>query len=108
MGHEDHFTKIRRGPSRCWASGRPAGDADSGALPLNADAAVLAGSLTEGQSTTLTLAPRRAAYLVAVDGTITVNGVEATHATASPSPTNARSPSSLGSPRDSVVVEVAA
>ncbi len=58
------------------ASGRD-GDGETGALPLNADAAVLAGNLTEGQSTTLTLAPGRAAYLVAVDGTITVNGVEA-------------------------------
>jgi hypothetical protein len=58
------------------ASGRPA-DAESGALPLNADAAVLAGNLTEGQTTTLSVAPGRAAYLVAVDGTVTVNGVEA-------------------------------
>lgn len=58
------------------ASGRPA-DAESGALPLNADAAVLAGNLTEGQSTTLSLARGRVAYLVPVDGTVTVNGIEA-------------------------------
>ena len=58
------------------ASGRP-GDAGSGALPLYADAAVLAGTLTEGQTTELTFAPGRAGYLVPVTGSITVNGVEA-------------------------------
>jgi redox-sensitive bicupin YhaK (pirin superfamily) len=58
------------------ASGRPA-DAGSGALPLYADAAVLAGTLAEGQTTELTLAPGRAAYLVPVTGTVTVNGVTA-------------------------------
>jgi redox-sensitive bicupin YhaK (pirin superfamily) len=58
------------------ASGRPA-DANTGALPLNADAAVLAGTLAEGQTTELTLAPGRTAYLVAVNGQITVNGVTA-------------------------------
>ncbi|MBS0644042.1 MAG: pirin family protein [Acetobacteraceae bacterium] len=58
------------------ASGRPADDG-SGALPLNADAAVLAGNLTAGQSTSLTLAPGRVAYLVPVEGSVTVNGVTA-------------------------------
>ncbi len=58
------------------ASGRPI-DADSGALKLNADAAVLAGTLAEGQTAELTLAPGRSAYLVAVNGTVTVNGIEA-------------------------------
>jgi redox-sensitive bicupin YhaK (pirin superfamily) len=58
------------------ASGRP-GDAGEGALPLNADAAVLAGTLAEGQTTELTLLPGRAAYLVPVNGSITVNGVAA-------------------------------
>jgi quercetin 2,3-dioxygenase len=58
------------------ASGRPA-DEGSGALPLYADAAVLAGTLAEGQTTELKLAPGRSAYLVAVTGAITVNGVEA-------------------------------
>jgi redox-sensitive bicupin YhaK (pirin superfamily) len=58
------------------ASGRPA-DADTGALKLNADAAVLAGTLAEGQTTELALAPGRAAYLVPVNGTVTVNGVTA-------------------------------
>jgi quercetin 2,3-dioxygenase len=56
------------------ASGRPA-DAGSDALPLNADAAVLAGTLAGGQTTELTLAPGRAAYLVPVNGAVTVNGL---------------------------------
>ncbi len=46
------------------ASGR-AQDADSGALPLNADAAVLAGTLRAGEKATVRLAPGRGAYLVA-------------------------------------------
>ena len=58
------------------ASGRPS-DAGSNALPLNADAAVLAGTLAKGQTTELALAPGRAAYLVAVNGAVTVNGVVA-------------------------------
>jgi quercetin 2,3-dioxygenase len=70
------FPKVGAGLS-VLASGRPGDDA-SGALPLYADAAVLAGDLTEGQSTTLSLAPGRAAYLVPVSGSVTVNGVEAT------------------------------
>jgi redox-sensitive bicupin YhaK (pirin superfamily) len=58
------------------ASGRP-GDEGSDALPLYADAAVLAGTLAEGQSTEMKLAPGRSAYLVAVTGAVTVNGIEA-------------------------------
>jgi hypothetical protein len=58
------------------ASGRP-GDASTDALKLNADAAVLAGTLTEGQTTEFSLAPGRAAYLVPVNGAVTVNGVVA-------------------------------
>jgi len=58
------------------ASGRSM-DATSDALPLNADAAVLAGALAEGQSTELVLAPGRAAYLVPVNGAVTVNAVVA-------------------------------
>lgn len=56
------------------ASGRPS-DSALEALPLNADAAVLAGTLAKGQTTKLTLEPGRAAYLVPVNGTVTVNGV---------------------------------
>lgn len=51
--------------------------ADGSALPLNADAAVLAGTLAAGQSTTHVLGVGRAAYLVASTGSITVNGVTA-------------------------------
>ena len=49
--------------------------ADGGALPLHADAAVLAASLQAGQSVTHHLAPGRLAYLVPSIGTVTVNGV---------------------------------
>ncbi|WP_428484285.1 pirin family protein [Rhodopila sp.] len=69
------FPRDDRGLS-VLASGRPA-DAGSDALPLHADAAVLAGTLAEGQTTELRLAPGRAAYLVSVTGSITVNGVAA-------------------------------
>jgi hypothetical protein len=58
------------------ASGR-AVDAASDALKLNADAAVLAGTLAAGQTTEFVLAPGRVAYLVAVNGAVTVNGVTA-------------------------------
>jgi redox-sensitive bicupin YhaK (pirin superfamily) len=58
------------------ASGRAA-DAGSSALPLHADAAVLAGTLAEGETAELSLAPGRAAYLVPVNGAVTVNGVAA-------------------------------
>jgi quercetin 2,3-dioxygenase len=58
------------------ASGRQQ-DANEGALPLYADAAVLAGQLAQGQSTELRLDPGRVAYLVPVNGTVTVNGTVA-------------------------------
>ncbi|MCC6718668.1 MAG: pirin family protein [Acetobacteraceae bacterium] len=51
--------------------------ADGSALPLHADAAVLAASLAAGQSVRHALAPGRVAYLVAASGTISVNGVAA-------------------------------
>jgi redox-sensitive bicupin YhaK (pirin superfamily) len=54
------------------ASGR-AQDAASDALKLNADAAVLAGTLSAGETTRLTLAPGRGLYLVPASGTVTVN-----------------------------------
>jgi redox-sensitive bicupin YhaK (pirin superfamily) len=69
------FPKTGQGLS-VLASGRAA-DAGSEALTLNADAAVLAGTLEAGQTTELTLAPGRAAYLVPVNGSVTVNGVTA-------------------------------
>lgn len=58
------------------ASGRPA-DAGSEALTLNADAAVLAGTLEAGQTVELMIAQGRTAYLVPVNGSVTVNGVTA-------------------------------
>ena len=56
------------------ASGR-AQDGQSGALSLNADAALLAGTLTSGQAVSYALAQGRAVYLVPVRGAIRVNGV---------------------------------
>ena len=55
------------------AGGRE-GDAATGALPINADAAVMAATLAKGQELKLTLAPGRAAYLVPAKGSATVNG----------------------------------
>jgi hypothetical protein len=62
----------RSGGLAVLASGR-AEDADSGALPLNADAAVLAGTLREGETTRLRLAAGRGVYLVPASGSVTVN-----------------------------------
>jgi len=56
------------------ASGRPA-DKDSGALPLHANAAVLAAKLAPGERATYRLEKGRAAYLVPATGDIKVNGV---------------------------------
>jgi len=55
------------------ASGRPA-DEGAGALPLHADAAVLAAKLAGGERATYALAEGRAAYLVPATGRIKVNG----------------------------------
>jgi quercetin 2,3-dioxygenase len=57
------------------ASGRVQ-DAERGALPLNADAAVLAGTLRAGETASLELAPGRGVYLVAASGSLTVNGTQ--------------------------------
>jgi redox-sensitive bicupin YhaK (pirin superfamily) len=64
----------RTGGLTVLASGR-AEDADSGALQLNADAALLAGTLSAGETAKLTLAPGRGIYLVPASGSVTVNGV---------------------------------
>jgi quercetin 2,3-dioxygenase len=64
----------RTGGLTVLASGR-AQDADSGALQLNADAALLAGTLSAGETAKLTLAPGRGIYLVPASGSVTVNGV---------------------------------
>lgn len=55
------------------ASGRAAHEG-GGALPLYADAAVLAGRLRRGERVTHTLPPGGGAYLVAASGAISVNG----------------------------------
>ena len=55
------------------AGGRQ-GDAEAGALPINADAAVMAATLGAGQSLRFTLPAGRVAYLVAARGSATVNG----------------------------------
>jgi len=55
------------------ASGRAA-DSGSDALPLYADAAVLAAKLSVGEHARYKLPPGRAAYLVAATGEIKVNG----------------------------------
>jgi redox-sensitive bicupin YhaK (pirin superfamily) len=56
------------------ASGRP-GDAGSDALPLNANAAVLAGTLAENEAVRLLVGPGRGIYLVPATGGVTVNGI---------------------------------
>jgi quercetin 2,3-dioxygenase len=64
----------REGGLAVLASGR-ATDADSGALKLNADAAVLAGTLQAGETAQLTLEPGRGVYLVPTTGSVEVNGM---------------------------------
>jgi redox-sensitive bicupin YhaK (pirin superfamily) len=70
------FPRGNTGTLSVLAGGRP-GDAEAGALPLNANAAVLAGTLKAGQTAEVKLAPGRRAYLVAATGSIDVNGVTA-------------------------------
>jgi redox-sensitive bicupin YhaK (pirin superfamily) len=57
------------------ADGRPG--ADGSALPLYADAAVLAGTERAGQSVRQVLGAGRVGYLVAATGAVTVNGIVA-------------------------------
>lgn len=61
------------GALQVLASGR-AQDRGGDALPLHADAAVLAGRLRAGESVRVTLGPDRAGYLVPATGAVTVNG----------------------------------
>jgi quercetin 2,3-dioxygenase len=65
----------RTGGLQVVADGR--GTADGQALPIYADAAVLAGTLKAGETVRHTLGAGRAAYLVPAKGAITVNGVAA-------------------------------
>jgi hypothetical protein len=66
----------REGGLAVLASGR-AQDQASGALPLHADAAVLAGTLRAGETATVRIGPGRRAYLVPATGSVTVNGTPA-------------------------------
>jgi redox-sensitive bicupin YhaK (pirin superfamily) len=67
------FPKTGANALTALADGRPG--ADGSALPLYADAAVLAGTLQKGQSVKQPLRPGRVAYLVPATGAVTVNGV---------------------------------
>jgi hypothetical protein len=78
------------------ASGR-AQDANSAALPLNADAAVLAGTLRAGETAKLQLAPGRGAYLVPATGAVTVNGT----------PVNARDGAAISGETELTIVATA-
>ncbi|WP_424814539.1 pirin family protein [Roseococcus sp. YIM B11640] len=66
-GREAHFEVL--------AGGRE-GDAETGALPINANAAVMATTLSPGQELRYPLAEGRAAYLVAARGSASVNGAK--------------------------------
>ncbi len=63
----------KQGGLAVLASGRPE-DAGSDALKLNANAALIAGTLHKGEAVRRTLAPGRALYLVPSSGSVTVNG----------------------------------
>ncbi len=67
------FPKSSEGVLAPLADGRAS--ADGSALPLNADAAVLAGTVRTGQTVHHALGNGRVAYLVASTGALTVNGV---------------------------------
>jgi len=74
-GAKEFPKQAREAAFEVLAGGRP-GDAESGALPLNVNGAVMAATLKAGQSLTQTLAADRAAYLVPARGRVAVNGVE--------------------------------
>jgi redox-sensitive bicupin YhaK (pirin superfamily) len=67
------FPRSSAGTLAALADGRAG--ADGSALPLYADAAVLAGTLTAGQTVTHHLGAGRVGYLVPSTGAVTVNGV---------------------------------
>jgi redox-sensitive bicupin YhaK (pirin superfamily) len=68
------FPRAGAGTLTALADGRA--DADGNALPLYADAAVLAGTLAAGQTVRHRLGAGRAGYLVPASGAVTVNGTE--------------------------------
>jgi redox-sensitive bicupin YhaK (pirin superfamily) len=67
------FPRSSDGVLTALADGRAA--ADGSALPLNADAAVFAGTLKSGQTVRQKLGAGRVGYLVPSTGAVTVNGV---------------------------------
>ena len=67
------FPRSSDGGLQMLASGRRQ-DADAGALPLYADAALLAGTLAAGQTVRVPMGRGRVGYLVAATGSVTVNG----------------------------------
>ncbi len=73
-GQREFPRETRTGQWEIVASGNPERD---DALPLRADARVLAASLAPGQSAQYATDPARNCYLVAASGRIRVNGVEA-------------------------------
>jgi len=64
----------RDGSFTLLAGGRP-GDAEAGALPINANAAVFAATVKKGETVTHALGAGRKAYLVPPTGAVTVNGI---------------------------------
>lgn len=68
------FPRGNDGTLTALADGRA--DADGTALPLNADAAVLAGTVKAGQTVRQKLGAGRVAYLVPSTGAVTVNGTQ--------------------------------
>jgi redox-sensitive bicupin YhaK (pirin superfamily) len=67
------FPKNDAGSLTALADGRPG--ADGSALPLYADAALLAGTIRKGQTVHQKLGAGRVGYLVPATGAVTVNGV---------------------------------
>jgi redox-sensitive bicupin YhaK (pirin superfamily) len=67
------FPKSQESSLVALADGRDG--ADGSALPLYADAAVLAGTVRKGESVRQALRPGRVGYLVPATGAVTVNGV---------------------------------
>ena len=66
----------KEGGLSVFASGRPE-DAGTGALALNANAAVLAGTLRAGETVRLSIGEGRKVYLVPINGSVLVNGTMA-------------------------------
>jgi quercetin 2,3-dioxygenase len=69
------FPKVGAGLS-VLASGRPV-DGETDVLRLNADAALLAGTVVANETVHLPIEPGRGLYIVPTTGSITINGVEA-------------------------------